>query len=276
MGSALLAITAALSWGTSDFLGGRVSRALPSMLVVWAAGMLTAFLTGVVGLLMGVPDEIGGALVFGAIAGLAVAVGAIALYQGLAVGRSAVVAPTAGVVGAVIPVAVDLARGVTLRSTAIVGMVIGVVAIWLLAGGGSIGSGARGFSFGVMAGLGFGTMFVLLGLAPDGTGIWPVFGSKLASVVLTTVLLRGRKLLTPGRVTAHLSGVMAIGLADTLATTSYLFATRLGEVSVAAVIASFYPAPTVALSAVFDHETLALKHWIGGALAIAAIALVSV
>jgi drug/metabolite transporter (DMT)-like permease len=274
MAAALLALTAAFSWGTSDFLGGRVSRKVPSMLAVWAGGLVTTLLTGGVGLVMGLPDALAGALVFGGAGGITVALGAIALYQGLARGRSAVVAPTAGVIGAVIPVVVDLVRGVTLGPSAILGMLVGFGAIWLLAGGESFSSGGSGLWYGVAAGCGFGLMFVLLGLAPDGTGVWPVFASKLTSVALTTGMLGSRRL-SPAVLGPFLPVVIGIGLADSLATTSYLFATRLGEVSIAAVIASFYPAPTVALSAVFHHEALRPKHWIGGVLAIAAIALVS-
>lgn len=236
---------------------------------------MTTTLTGLVGLAMGVPVEIGGALVVGGLSGLTVALGAVSLYRGLARGRSAVVAPTAGVVGAVIPVAVDVVRGVSLQTTTIVGMAVGVGAIWLVAGGGSFAKGADGFWFGVMAGFGFGSMFALLGLAPEGTGVWPVFGSKLASVALTTSVLVARRSLTPSRLASHVPAVVSIGLADTLATTAYLFATRLGEVSVAAVIASFYPAPTVALSAIVHHEAILPKHWIGAGLAIVSIALVS-
>jgi len=275
MGSALLALTAALSWGTSDFLGGRAARSVSSMLVVWGTGGVTTILTAVVGVIMGVPDEMAGALLFGGLGGLTVALGAVALYRGLARGRSAVVAPIAGVVGALIPVGVDVFRGVSLGSSTVAGMALGVVAIWLVAGGGSFARGTGGVWFGVLAGLGFGSMFALLGLAPENTGVWPVFASKLASVLLTTSILLTRRSLSPSRLGAHLGMVVAIGLADTLATTAFLFATRVGEVSVAAVIASFYPAPTVALSAIFHHEALLPKHWLGAALAITSIALVS-
>ncbi len=274
MTTALFALAAALSWGTTDFLGGRVSRSAPPLVVVWGTGAVTTVLIVIVGAVMGIPDGIGGALLWGSAGGVTVAMGAIALYQGLASGRAAVVAPTAAVVGAALPVVVDLARGVTLSPLTLTGMAIGVLAIWLLTGGDAGRMGGNGLKYGVIAGLGFGSMFVFLGLAPDNTGVWPVFGSKAASVLLTSVLLSARGT-RPGQLAPHRGLVLAIGALDALATTAYLFATRAGLVSVAAVIASFYPAPTVALSAIFHGEKLRANHWLGAGLALVSLGMIS-
>ncbi len=274
MTTALFALAAALSWGTTDFLGGRVSRSAPPLVVVWGTGAVTTVLIVIVGAVMGIPDGIGGALLWGSAGGVTVALGAIALYQGLASGRAAVVAPTAAVVGAALPVVVDLARGVTLSPLTLIGMAIGVLAIWLLTGGDAGRVGGNGLRYGVIAGLGFGSMFVFLGLAPDNTGVWPVFGSKAASVLLTSVLLSARGT-RPAQLAPHRGLVLTIGALDAFATTAYLFATRAGLVSVAAVIASFYPAPTVALSAIFNGEKLRANHWVGAGLALVSLGMIS-
>ena len=274
MVTSLLALFAALAWGTGDFLGGRVSKSVPSVLVVWASGAATLILTALIGLVMGIPTRLAEALTWGGLGGLAVAVGGLALYRGLSTGRMAVVTPVAGVVGAAVPVIVDLARGSSLEARVFVGIGLGMAAIWLLTAAESGAGGSGGFSYGVAAGLGFGAFFVFVASAPETSGVWPAVGAKASSVALTSALVwRGRYRVAGLR--PHLLATIAVGLADGLATIAYLFATRAGMLSVAAVIASFYPAPTVILAALVLKERLRFLHWIGAGLAVAAIALIT-
>lgn len=268
-----LALFAALAWGIGDFLGGRASRVVSSTVVVWASGLVAIVLIGTSALVSGVGDQIGGALAWGTAGGVAVGLGGLALYRGLARGRMSLVAPTAGVVGAALPVVVDLVRGEAFGGGAVAGMLVALVAIWLLTTGGA-DTGQGGLLLGVLAGIGFGLVFVFIDLAPDSSGLWPVVGTKLGSVATTSMMLAVTRPTWTG-VSHHWPAIVGLAVLDALATVAYLQATRTGMLSVSAVLASFYPAPTVALAALVLHERLRPAHWLGAGLALGSVALIS-
>jgi drug/metabolite transporter (DMT)-like permease len=272
MTSVALALVAAVAWGAGDFLGGRASKLVSSTVVVWTSGVMSIVVIGAGALLLGGADP-GTALAWGLAGGVAVGLGGLVLYKGLAEGRMSVVAPTAGVVGAALPVAVDVVRGERFGATIWVGIALALVAIWLLTTGGSE-AGRGGVRMGVLAGVGFGLVFVFIDFAPDASGLWPVVGTKLGSVAITSsLLLVARPAISAAR--AHWVPIAGLAVFDALATIAYLEASRAGSLAVAAVIASFYPAPTVALAAIVLRERLAPTHWLGAGLALVAVTLIS-
>ena len=272
MTSVALALVAAVAWGAGDFLGGRASKLVSSTVVVWASGVMSIVMIGAGALVLGGAER-GTALAWGFAGGVAVGVGGLVLYKGLAEGRMSVVAPTAGVVGAALPVAVDVVRGERLGATIWLGIALALAAIWLLTTGGSE-AGGGGVRMGVLAGVGFGLVFVFIDFAPDTSGLWPVVGTKLGSVAITSVLLVvARPAISAAR--AHWLPISGLAVFDALATISYLEASRTGSLAVAAVIASFYPAPTVALAAIVLRERLTPTHWLGAGLALGAVTLIS-
>jgi uncharacterized membrane protein len=273
MPSVVLALVAAVAWGTGDFLGGRVSKVVSSTLVVWASAVLSVVVIGAAALLIGGAEGHRLALAWGFAGGVAVGVGGILLYRGLAAGRMSVVAPTAGVVGAALPVAVDVVRGARLGTTVWLGIALALAAIWLLTTGGS-DAGRGGVLLGVLSGLGFGLVFVFIDFAPDASGLWPVVGTKIGTIVITSALLaRSRPRL--GAVGTHWLPIAGLAAFDALATIAYLEASRTGSLAVAAVIASFYPAPTVILAAIVLKERLTPTHWLGAVLALGAVVVIS-
>jgi drug/metabolite transporter (DMT)-like permease len=275
MAPSLLALLAALLWGTDDFLGGRLARRIPAVTVVlWAAAVSAVVSTGIA-VASGPPEEIGGALGWGAAAGVGSAVGAMSLYRGLVVGRAAVVAPTAGVVGAAFPVAVGVVGGDRPDLLAWLGVALALPAIWLMSATPGTRHSSSGLLFGLAAGVGFGWLLTCLGLAPDGSGLWPVAASKTAGIAFAASTLALRR--TVPRVTAPVwGGLVVVGLVDVGASASYLFATERGLLSLVAVLASLYPAPTVALAAVWGGERPAARQVAGAAMAIGSAALISV
>lgn len=271
----LLALVAAVAWGTGDFLGGRVSKVVSSTVVVWASAVLSVVVIGASALLIGGAEGHRLALAWGFAGGVAVGVGGILLYRGLAAGRMSVVAPTAGVVGAALPVAVDVVRGARLGTTVWLGIALALAAIWLLTTGGS-DAGRGGVMLGVLSGLGFGLVFVFIDFAPDASGLWPVVGTKIGTIAITSALLaRSRSRPRLGAVGTHWLPIAGLAAFDALATIAYLEASRTGSLAVAAVIASFYPAPTVVLAAIVLKERLTPTHWLGAGLALGAVVLIS-
>ena len=138
---------------------------------------------------------------------------------------------------------------------------------------GSAGSG--GVRDGLLAGAGFGLLFVGLGQVPEEAGIWPLAFGQLAA---TAILFAGARLSRSprprpsGRVYA---GAVAGGLISSTATLLYQLAVYGELVSVAAVLTSLYPAITVALAALILQERVTRTQSAGLVLAAAAVALIA-
>jgi drug/metabolite transporter (DMT)-like permease len=279
--AAALALASALSYGISDFAGGIFSKSR-SVYTVAVASQLTAGLaTALVAVLAGgAPNaaDFG----YGAAAGLGGAVGIVFLYRGLSRGRMGVVAPISGTGAALVPVVVGIASGESPSALVWLGIVLAFPAIYLipqvdssLQPGSSEPPRPSAAGDGVVAGLGFGAEFALIGQIGDGAGFLPltlmqvVIGGTiaLAAIALRQPLLpRG-----PGK-----APVFAFGLLGMAATVMFQLATRQGLLTVVSVIASLYPAATVAMAALFLGERIGRLQIIGLAFAAAAVVLISV
>src|SRR3972149_4237570 len=102
----IVARVAALVWGSGDFVGGRATIGRHPYQVL-ALGSLTGLALRVIAAIArGEPWPSGIAIAGSAVAGIAGGFGIAALYRGLAVADAAVVAPTAAVVGVVLPVVI--------------------------------------------------------------------------------------------------------------------------------------------------------------------------
>lgn len=273
MPSALLALFAALSWGTSDYFGGSVTRRVGAFKVVFGSALVTFVLSLLIALPMGLPASLPAALGWGVAGAFAVGGGAVALYMGLATRRMSVVAPTSALTGALIPVAWSLITGERPPPAAMIGVALAVPAIWLLSGGG--GLAGSGIWHGLAAGAGFGLFFIFFGNAPEDAGLWPLVAARATSSVGFAIILRLRGEGWHIERSARLP-VAAVGIGDAAASAAYLFATVTGLVSLSAVLASLYPAPTVALAAVLGREPLLPRHLLGGLLALGTVALIAV
>src|SRR4051812_49320968 len=107
MGAALIGLSAALSWGSADFMGGIASRragALSALLVSQVVALcLFAALVAVAGL----PSFDSGFVPWAIVAGISEGAALGAFYRGLATGAMGVVAPISAVAG-VVPFVVGL------------------------------------------------------------------------------------------------------------------------------------------------------------------------
>ena len=153
--SVVFGLLSALTWGTADFGGGRAARRGPVFGVVLVSQALGMLLAGVVAVVRGEPVPGPADLGWAALAGLAGALGITSLYQGLASGRTTVVAPIAGVLAATIPVTVGwLGQGVP-SPWRIAGIGLALVAVVLVSTSSDpIGDRPAGVRFGLFAGIG--------------------------------------------------------------------------------------------------------------------------
>ncbi len=293
--SVLLGLLAAATYGSSDFLAGLASRRMPPI-VVTAGAQAICLGVGLVAIVFYPGDGIEGkVLLWGAASGLGSAGGTFALYRGLGGGEMSVVATLSGLLTAVIPVVVGLATGDSLTAMAALGIIAAIPAIglvsWTGGAGGAAGSGAI---WGILAGLGFGLLFVGYDRAGAGAGAWPLVVAEGTATLITIgpalLALRGRGAaavdrpsgdgIAPAGVEAasdrrSFGLLLAAGLLAGAANLSFIIANHHGELAVVAVLTALYPGFTVILARIVLGERWSSAQKLGLATALVATFLVS-
>ncbi|MFL6073570.1 MAG: EamA family transporter [Mycobacteriales bacterium] len=275
----VLALMAALAYGASDFMAGVASRrvaALPVSVLAGATALVTVsatlpFLSG-----HGLDQR---AFWYGALAGIGGAVGTLMLYRGLAAGQMSVVAPLSAVGAAAVPVIVGLATGERPSALALTGLLLALPAIGLISttpgGGGERRAGmASGVLDGLAAGCGFGLLFVGLGKAGSGSGLWANAVEQLVALLILLGLAGARRVPLRLPAGARLQ-VVAVGVLGGAATSLFLVSTHHGLLSVSAVLTSLYPASTVLLAWLLLRERLSRPQLAGLGWAATAVVLIA-
>ena len=283
-----LGLAAAVLYGSGDFLGGMATRklqVLPVLMLADAAGLIVALAVAAMS-----PGTVGLAgLAWGVSAGLIGGSGLIIFYIGLATGPMSVVAPVAGLVSTVLPVAVALAEGERPGPGVYAGALLCLVAIVMTSSAGDSdgGTGAmarpdqpgrgRAIGYGVVSGAAFGLFFLLIRNAGESGEFWPVAAGRigeLAVVLIAAAVLR--RSLSPGGADGRLLLAAAgAGAIDVVANICYVAATRTGAFGLAVVLASLYPGFTVLLARMVLGERLRWVQRAGLALAAIGILLVT-
>jgi len=275
----ILAAFAALSYGVADFCGGFAaarSRLLPVLFLSQILGLLVALAAAaLLGHGLPAPKD----LMWGFVAGITGSIGLFMLYGGIAKSVVAIVSPASAVVGAIIPVLFALVLGERPPTTAFIGSAICLPAILLLSWEGKSGQHGRpavktALGFGLLAGLGFGCFFIALSRVSPGAGIWPLVAARVASLIAFAVALRVAR--QPFRVEpAGRAPALAAGAADMGANIMFMLACQSGLLSLVAIVASLFPAPTVILARIVLHQRIPPVRLAGLALALTGIGLIS-
>jgi len=283
-----LGLTAAVLYGSGDFIGGMATRKLPVLPVLLLAD--TAGLIVALAVALASPGRAGLAgLAWGISAGLIGGGGLIIFYIGLATGPMSVVAPVSGLVSTVLPVGVALAEGERPGLGVYLGAVLCLVAIVMTssAGDGAGTPGAAGcagrpgrgraIAYGVVAGAAFGLFFLLIRNAGQSGEFWPVAAGRIGELAVVLIAAAAlRRSLSPGRADGRLLLAAAgAGAIDVVANLCYVGATRAGAFGLAVVLASLYPGFTVLLARVVLGERLRWVQRAGLALAAIGILLVT-
>ena len=272
----LLALAAALLYGSSDFGGGLAARRLGSLRVAVVGSAAATVLAWATLILVGGPGPSLRAVAWGLASGLAGGVGTLVLYRGLARGQMSVVGPLSAVGAAVVPVAAGVALGERPSLLSVAGVLVALPAIVLVAASGSVrGKLGAGLLDGLVAGLAFGILFIGLAQAGRNAGLWPVASEQTGALLITlAVAVKSRP---PLRIPFRAAGLPVLaGASGMAATLAYFYATHFSMLAIAAVLVSLYPGVTVLFARTLLHErfTPAQRAGLGlCALAIAAIAL---
>ncbi|MDP9066747.1 MAG: DMT family transporter [Actinomycetota bacterium] len=281
----LLGLAAAVTYGAADFLGGLATKKTKVFTVVLVSQLIGSLL-----LLAAIPfflrtEPTGSALMWGALSGIAGAAGVALFYQGLSLGRMGAIAPITAVEAASVPVLFGLVTGERPSALALAGVVLALVAVGLVSSSPEAASATTaapikrgwrdtGLAHAVGAGLAFGAFFILLDAAGDDTGLWPLAGARVSSIVFTAAaLVATRGWDRPDR--TSLPAIAGAGALDVAANLFYLLGSRVGLLSIVAVLTSMYPATTVLLARVTLNERLERVQAAGLAVAAAGVVAIS-
>jgi drug/metabolite transporter (DMT)-like permease len=271
----------ALAYGTGDFLGGISAKRLTTVTVLLVSQTVGLAVAAVLVLALRDAPPAAHVFVLSAAAGVVGIMALGLLFRGLALGRMSVVAPLSAIGGGVLPVAWGLIRGERPSALALAGVGLALVAV-VIVGRGAEHDPARDVSprwelmFGAGAGVGFGVVFILLSEAAttSGSGMWPVFIARCASVpVLAAVGIALGGFSRVGR--SDIAPVAGAGLFDVGANALILLAVRRGLISLVAPVASLYPAMTVVLARLVLQERIGRKRVAGLALGVIGLALIA-
>ncbi|MDQ4039778.1 MAG: DMT family transporter [Actinomycetota bacterium] len=283
MTAILLALGAALAYGASDFIGGRAStRAHFSLVTTVGAGAALVIAALAAPLIGG--DLAPTPMAWGVASGLGSGLGTLFLYRGLARARVAVVAPTSGVLAAALPAGLAVVLGERPAPVTVLGLVLALPAVWLISGGGGETQDdgrPTGLIDGVLAGVGFGTLFLALDQAGDSAGLWPLaVGQATAFVLVALIAFRSRgaapEVESPATGQTWWPLAVATGVLGSAATLLFYASTTTGLLTIAAVLTSLYPAGTILLARLVLDERISRRQGLGLALAGCAVVLITV
>ncbi|MGD0181985.1 MAG: DMT family transporter [Terriglobales bacterium] len=239
-------LAAVFAWGTSDFLGGYGARRANAFALTAIAHLSGLLLMAAIALASHAPFPSRSAVAWALLGGLSGG-GALAIfYRALATGRMGLTAPVAAVLGAAIPTAFGMFREGLPQATQVAGFVMAATGIWLISRT-EDESSPEGIGMAALAGIGFAGFYLCIRQAGDGSAFWIAATSKVASFVLTgLIVLIGRSARDIDRRGIAL-GILA-GCLDVIGSVLFIRASQTGRLDAAVVLSSLYPAVTVLLA----------------------------
>ena len=291
--NALIALTAAASWGGGDFAGGMGAKAsggrVPGAIrfVILSHVISLVVLMGIlVKMHAGLPHGV--AILWAMVGGFTGALGLVAFYIALSRGGMGVSAAVSGLLAAAIPALVSSVMEGSPGAMRLAGFALAGGAIWLIAAGDSPekdfpeakGGAGSTMALSVFAGVAFGIYFVALKLSNPLGLVVPMTIARMTSVALCSLMLVGMALTGPkergaANWFAGWGWACGVALLDTGGNVLYLAATRMGRLDVASVLASLYPAGTILLAAWYLKERPTGRQVTGMVAALAAVAMVT-
>lgn len=271
----ILALIAALFWGSGDFSGGYATRRINPFQVLALsalAGIAVLFTAAIVNQ-EGFPSTSG--IIWSLLAGLSGAIGISALYSALSRGNAAAVAPISAVLGAALPVGFTFLTSGTPAAIQLIGFVIAFIGIWLVSSS-NIKDPSRkhtGIGLAFLAGAAFGGYFIFIGQVETSGVFFPLLFARGVMLVVALLFLIFKRLPFPS-ISKNPVGLLA-GLLDSTGNVFFLLAKNLSRLDYAVIVSSLYPAITVILSSILFKEKVSLWQKAGVAACLCAIILIS-
>ena len=276
--ASLLALLSSAMWGTADFFAGRLSKKHNPFAVLGFSqvyGLLVGiFIVVVSGSYQGKALGFDGYLIPGALAGLFGYIGLACLYEGLSTGRMGVVSPISSL-STVIPLAYALITGDVLSAITLLGVVIAIIGVFCASGPElSQGLPIKPLLLALGAAAGFGLALTSIAIGSQSSALLTMVSMRATTFFVTISL--AIKFKTTGNFDKKAMPLLFfIGAADFIANLLLGIATTKGLVSVAMVFGSLYPIATAVLAYKFLHERLHKVQYVGIALAVAGVSIIS-
>ncbi len=274
----LLALLSSVLWGAADFFGGKLSKryqAIAVTAVSQAFGLLTGITIVLVSSSWLAPSlSWDNYFLSGVLAGLFGFVGLIAFYTGLATGRMGVVSPIASL-SVLIPLTIAFINGEKPNSTQLIGMSIALIGA-VCASGPEVRGGValKPVLLAIVAAIGFGFAVNFIAKGSSSSAIMTMTSMRFTTFIIAIFLFA--KYRTFGGFTKKdLPVLILLGAADFIANLLLGVATTKGLVSLAVVLGSLFPIVTALLAFKLLHERLHKVQYIGVALAIMGVAVIS-
>lgn len=273
-GTVVFGLAASISWGTGDFSGGLASRRTHVFTVVLGVYMTGVILLPILALTWGEALPSWRDALWGAGAGLAGTLGLTAYYRALAVGRMGINAPITAVLAASLPV---IFSAVTLglpHPLQLAGFGLALLAVALVSRPERLAGRPAGLGLALLAGLGIGSFFILIGQVSASAVFWPLACARIASLLFMIPFVRSRgEPVLPKKQGFPL--ILLAGALDVAGNVFFVLAAHAGRLDVATILSSLYPAMTVLLAAIILRERVSRLQTTGIVLALAAIVLIS-
>lgn len=286
----LLGLVTALTWGGADFLARFSTHrigTLRTMFYMQFTGflLLTIFMRWLGGWGHLADGSGWQPWAWGFLAGILNACATLSLYRSFEIGKMAVVAPLSASYPALTLILSWLA-GDHLSAARSVGVVLILFGVVVVARGERVpdnnsaqpaNTNTRGIGFAIVAAVGFGFLFWLLGIriVPRVGAVQAVWMIRLTSSLLTASVI------LPAAQPMHLPRgsvrwmALGMGTFDTLAFVLSNRGMQMEQVAVISVLGSLYGAVTVGLAAIFLREHVSLWQWAGIATIFGGIFLIS-
>jgi drug/metabolite transporter (DMT)-like permease len=271
----LFGLAASLCWGSGDFNGGLASRRANATSVVIAAYAVGFVVLIVLGVIWREPFPSGMDIMWGGVAGVAGAIGLMAFYSALSIGRMGIAAPVSAVLTAAIPAIFSAFTQGLPSWLQLGGFVLALLAIGFISRPERSQGRPKGVRLALLAGCGFGCFFIIISRVSPHATYLPLAVARLTSVIFLLIMaLFRRQSIAPKMAVAPL--IVLAGVLDAFGNAFFVLAAHSGRLDIAAVVSSLYPAATVILAALVLHERVTRVQGVGIVLALLAVPLISV
>ena len=277
--SILFSLSAALAWGAADFTGGLASRRTGAYRATLYGEFFGLVFIVAAAFVIRQPLPGWSVLVLAAAAGAIGTTGLLTLFRSVIHGKMSIAMPVSALLAAALPVLVGSFTEGFPGTITFFGFLLALSAIWLISK--EDGKDSRilarlsDLRLPLLAGIGFGSFFILMDIAAREATLWPMLASRAGGALIVAIYMLFRR--DSWRLARDVWPVLVLnGFLDVTGTAFYVLASQIGRLDVAAVISSLFPGSTVILAALLLKERVSRSQAIGILLALTAIVFLTI
>jgi len=272
--SILFGLGAAFAWGAADFTGGLASRRTGAYRAAFYGETFGLVFVAAAAFIINQPIPSWSVLVLALLAGGIGTTGLLFLFQAVIHGKMSIAMPVSALLAAALPVLVgNITEGFPGAIT-FLGFILALSAIWLISQedgkDNRILARLSDLRLPLLAGIGFGSFFILMDIAVRDATLWPMLASRSGGTIIVGTYMLFRR--DSWRLARDIWPVLVLnGFLDVSGTAFYVLASQAGRLDIAAVISSLFPGTTVLLAALILKERVSRSQMIGIILSLIAI-----